>query len=418
MIRFTNYPVEQVLNIFIVQAGNNLVNRIPNIRKSSIDSMKINFYERYQPEDQLSCLEDALKDGFLSTDGKYAALLKNHFTETGGIRDILFTTSATAALELSIQMIALKPGEEVIIPSYTFPSAGNAVIKYGGIPILCDIDTVTKNISLEDAALRITEKTRAIIPTHYAGISCDMKKLMELAGNHGIAVIEDAAQSVCSQYEDQPLGTMGDYGAYSFHYTKNFSCGEGGAFLCKDPSLMENAEILRDNGTNRAQFFRSQVSSYSWQCMGSNFMMSEACAALLYPQLLDHEIITAKRKAVADAYHKILGDAADRLDGRLSPMEIPGYAVPNHHIYYVNCRDLQTRETIRKGMLADGIDARTHFVPLHLSDFGKALGYAGSDLPNCVSVSETLLRLPIHTEMTESDCEAVADSLIKHAGEL
>lgn len=380
--------------------------------------MIVNFYERFQPIDQLRCLEDAVLNGFLSTDGKYTDLLKTHFEQSGGIKEILFTPSATAALELAVQLLGLRTEDEVIIPSYNFPSAANAVIKCGGTPVLCDIDPLTKNISLEDAASRITKKTKAILPTHYAGISCEMDSLMELARNHDLVVIEDAAQAVHSLYRGTPLGSIGDFGAYSFHHTKNFSCGEGGAFLCKDPARMDFAEILRDNGTNKAQFHKQKISSYSWQCAGSNYMMGAACAALLYSQLLHCKAITAKRKAVSDAYHEILSGLAEKLDGKISLMEIPAYSAPNYHIYYVNCKDYETRETIRKGMLADGVDVRTHFVPLHLSDYGKALGYAAQDLPNSLFAYETLLRLPIHTEMTENDSETAAGSLLKRAGEL
>ena len=396
--------------------------------------MIVNFYERYQPKEQLRFIEDALMNGSLSTDGKYIGLLKEHFRQSDGVEEILFTPSATAALELAVRLLELKAGDEVIIPSFTFPSAASAVIKCGGIPVLCDVDPKTKCISLEDAASRITEKTKAVIPTHYAGMSCDMDSLTDLAHAHGITVVEDAAQAVHSGYtgklhnrhiaetqgrhDEKPLGVIGDFGAYSFHHTKNFSCGEGGAFLCKDPSLMEQAEILRDNGTNKAQYFRRKISGYSWQCAGSNYLMSEACAALLYSQLLEYDVILAKRKAVFDTYHTLLSEAAVHFDGKISLMEIPGYSAPNYHICYIDCKDHDTREALRTGLLADGIDVRTHYVPLHLSDFGKALGYIAADCPNSVFVYETLLRLPIHTEMTEADCETVAAHLIKRLRKL
>ncbi len=361
-------------------------------------------------------MEDALTDGFLSTDGKYTSLLKAHFNQSAGIGNMLFTPSATAALELSVQLLGLMPGDEVILPSYNFPSAANAVIKYGGVPVLCDVDPGTKNISLEDAASRISKKTRAILPTHYGGVSCDMDRLMELAQSYDLAVIEDAAQAVHSAYHGVPLGSIGNFGAYSFHHTKNFSCGEGGAFLCKDPSRMDLAEMLRDNGTDKAQFQKQKVSSYSWQCAGSNYMMSAACSSLLYAQLLEHKRITAKRRAVSDHYNGLLSGEAEKLSGGIKPMKIPRYSTPNYHIYYVDCRDYEMREAVRKGMLEDGIDVRTHFVPLHLSGYGRALGYEAHDFPGSLSAYETILRLPIHTEMTESDCEAVIRSLLKRAG--
>lgn len=388
--------------------------------------MIVNFYERYQPKEQLRFIEDALLEGALVTGGKYTGLLKEHFKQSGGIGEILFTPSATAALELAVRLLDLKPGDEVIIPSFTFPSAAGAVIKCGGVPVLCDVDPGTKNITAEIADSKIAKRTRAVIPTHYAGISCDMDSLTDLAQAHGIAVIEDAAQAVRSRYlgkshshhNGRPLGAIGDFGAYSFHHTKNFSCGEGGAFLCKDPSLTEQAEILRDNGTNKAQYLRKEVSGYSWQRAGSNYLMSEACAALLYAQLLEYETVIAKRKAVFDAYHSILDGAAGHPEGRVSLMEIPGYSSPNYHICYINCRDHEIREALRTGLLADGIDVRTHFVPLHLSDFGKAMGYTAADCPDSVSVYETLLRLPIHTEMSEADCELVSDRLIRRVRKL
>jgi len=380
--------------------------------------MIVNFYERYQPKAQLGFMEDALLADSLSTDGKYTDLLKEHFKQSHGMEDLLFTPSATSALELAVQLLGLTPGDEVLIPSFTFPSAANAVMKCGGTPVLCDVDLKTKNISLEDASSKITERTKAIIPTHYAGISCNMDQLMTLAEEHHLAVIEDAAQAVHSLYHDKPLGTIGDFGAYSFHHTKNFSCGEGGAFLCKDPSCMDQGEIIRDNGTNKAQFYKQKLSGYSWQCAGSNYMMSGACAALLYAQLLDYEVITAKRKGVSETYHEILTVSAQQLDGKVSLMEVPGYSTPNYHIYYINCKDFETREALRNGLLADGIDARTHFVPLHLSDFGRTMGYSAMDLPNCFSVYETLLRLPIHTEMSRTDCEMVTDFLVKRVREI
>ena len=383
-----------------------------------MNDMIVNFYERYQPKGQLNFLKDALFAGSLTTGGKYADLLGEHFKENYGIERILLTASATSALELAVQLITLKPSDEVIIPSFNFPSAANAVIKSGGTPVLCDVDLSTKNISLEDAASKITGRTKAIIPTHYAGISCDMNLLLQLAGDHHIAIIEDAAQAVHSLYHSKPLGTLGDFGAYSFHHTKNFSCGEGGAFLCKDPSYMENAEMIRDNGTNKAQFFRNEVSSYSWQNAGSNYMMSEACAALLYAQLRNYKTIISKRKAISETYNEIFKTSCRLLEGKVSLMEVPAYSVPNHHIYYINCSDSGIREALRKGLLEAGVDVRSHFVPLHLSSFGRKLGYEALQLPNSFHVCNTILRLPIHTEMTGKDAEFVSDILIKRVKEI
>ena len=369
--------------------------------------MKIQFYERYQPANQLKMVEDALISGNLASDGNFITLLKENFEKTLAAKNILFTTSATAALELAVQLLDLKFGDEVILPSYNFPSAANAVLKAGGTPVLCDVDLATKNIDLESVAQKITSRTKAVIPTHYAGISCDMSLLLALAEKNHLILIEDAAQAVHSLFRNIPLGTMGDFGAYSFHHTKNFSCGEGGAFLCNDPSYLADAEIIRDNGTNKAQFLRNERENYSWQKAGSNYILSEACAALLYAQMLSCNEILSRRKSIAERYNNVFGDSLDSIKDKLTLMEIPDYSTPNYHIYYLNCSNSTVRERLRIELLAEGIDVRSHFVPLHVSDFGRAMGYKPTDFPNSLKASETILRLPIHTEMTVEDVEAI-----------
>lgn len=380
--------------------------------------MLVNFYERYQPSNQIKIIEDALLTNSLASDGKYALLLGEHFFQRCNIQNILFTTSATTALELAVQLLQLKPGDEVIIPSFNFPSAANAVLKYGGIPILCDIDLLTKNISLEDAASRINRKTKAIIPTHYAGISCDMDKLIQLAADNNITIIEDAAQGVHSYYKQASLGSIGDFGAYSFHHTKNFSCGEGGAFIYKKNDFMQHAEMIRDNGTNKAQFTRNLVSHYSWCTPGSNYILSEACAALLYSQLLEYNEIIYKRRSIANNYNALLTQILSSLGEKISLMDVPYYSSPNYHIYYINCANLKIREILRKYLLMNGIDARTHFIPLHTSTYGKELGYQQEDLPNSLAASKAILRLPIHTELTAKDTEIVVDHILQQVSKL
>ncbi len=375
--------------------------------------IKINFYERYQPKNQLKLMEDALISGNLASDGNFITLLKENFEINLAVGNILFTTSATAALELAVQLLDLEPGDQVILPSYNFPSAANAVLKAGGTPILCDVDLATKNIDLTSVAEKITNKTKAIIPTHYAGISCDMFQLIDLAEKNHIKIIEDAAQAVHSFFRNIPLGTIGDFGAYSFHHTKNFSCGEGGAFLCNDASYLKDAEIIRDNGTNKSQFLRKERNSYSWQMAGSNYMLSEACAALLYAQMLSCKEILSRRKRIADNYNSTFMSSQDSVKDKITLMEIPDYATPNYHIYYLNCCDFHVRESLRNELLMAGIDVRSHFIPLHTSDFGRAMGYEPADFPNSLKVSETILRLPIHTEMTVEDAAAIGELIIQ-----
>lgn len=380
-------------------------------------AMKIKFHERYQCQNQMKYLEDALMSDGLASEGKYVKILSVFFKNTFYIDNILLTTSATTALELALQLLELKEGDEVILPSYNFPSSANAVLRSGGIPVLCDVEKKTKNICLEDAAGRITRKTKAIIPAHYAGISCDMNQLAQLARDNELCIIEDAAQGVNSFYLDQPLGTMGTFGAYSFHHTKNFSAGEGGIFLCKDKKNLEKAEIFRDNGTDKAKFSRGKIPNYSWQGMGSNFVLGEASTALIYSQLLEKDEITARRKRVANAYTAQLQDAGI-VGERITLMEIPEFMRGNYHIYYINCPDENTREFLRHKLLEDGIDARTHFVPLHSSKLGKELWYEETDLPNSMETARTILRLPIHTEMSREDTEFVIHRLTKRVREL
>jgi len=375
--------------------------------------MKIQFYERYQPKNQLKLVEDALISGNLASDGKFVTSLNENFKMTLDVQNILFTTSATAALELAVQLLGLKSGDEVILPSYNFPSAANAVLKAGGSPVLCDVDLATKNIDLASVAEKITSRTKAVIPTHYAGISCDMSQLLKLAEKNQLKIIEDAAQAVHSLFRNRPLGSIGDFGAYSFHHTKNFSCGEGGAFLCNDASYLRDAEVIRDNGTNRSQFLRNELTSYSWQKAGSNYMLSEACAALLYAQMQSCKEILSKRKRIADKYNSVFTNSFPSISDKITLMEIPDYATPNYHIYYLNCSNSSVRESLRRELLAEGIDVRSHFIPLHVSDFGRAMGYEATDFPNSLKVSETILRLPIHTEMTVEDAQSIGDLTIQ-----
>jgi len=375
--------------------------------------MRVQFYERYQPKNQLKLVEDALISGNLSSDGNFIKSLKENFKRELAVKNILFTTSATTALELAVQLLELESGDEVILPSFNFPSAANAVLKAGGSPILCDVDLATKNIDLASVAEKITNRTKAIIPTHYAGISCDMSLLMELAKNNQLKVIEDAAQAVHSLFHNIPLGTIGDFGAYSFHHTKNFSCGEGGAFICNDDSFLENAEIIRDNGTNKAQFLRNKIDNYSWQMAGSNYILSEACAALLCAQMQSSKEILSKRKIISDKYNNVFKRSLHIIEDKLTLMDIPDYSTPNYHIYYLNCLNLNVREILRKELLMEGIDVRSHFIPLHISDFGKAMGYKPTDFANSLKASETILRLPLHTEMSVEDAATIGDLIIQ-----
>lgn len=374
--------------------------------------MKIPFYKRFQPAEQLELMEYALVQGDLSSRGAFAKKIQEHFKTWDRIRNMLLVTSASSALELALLTIAPEPGAEFIIPSYNFPSAANGVLRAGGIPVLCDSDPVTKNICLTDAAGKITKKTRGIIPTHYGGICCDMDPLLELCRSAALLLIEDAAQGVGSTYKGRALGSMGDFGAYSFHHTKNYSCGEGGAFLCREDQWMEKAEILMDNGTDRTRFLQGGLKSYSWQQGGSNLVLGEAPAALLYGQLLHREEIREKRGWVHHYYSHAFQDKILE-EKEILPVGLPDYCESNYHIYYLDCPSLEVRERLRQGLLEDGVDARAHYVPLHGSGMGRKMGLLDRDFPGSTRIAETILRLPIHTELTEEERTYTADRVLQ-----
>jgi dTDP-4-amino-4,6-dideoxygalactose transaminase len=374
--------------------------------------LKIPFYKRFQPAEQLKLIESALIQGDLSSRGAFTEKLQEHFELWDQIRHIRLVTSASSALELAMLVIAPEPGAEFIIPSYNFPSAANGVLRAGGVPVLCDSDPVTKNICLADAAAKISKKTRGIIPTHYGGISCDMDQLMELCRSEGLLLIEDAAQGVGSTYKGQALGNLGDFGAYSFHHTKNYSSGEGGAFLCREDKWMEKAEILMDNGTDRSRFLREGRNSYSWQQGGSNMILGEAPAAILYGQMLHRVEIREKRGRVHHYYSHIFQEKSLE-EKQIFPMKLPDYGESNYHIYYLDCPSLEVREQLRTGLLEDGIDVRAHYVPLHSSGKGRKMGLLDRDFPGSTRIAETILRLPIHTELTEEELAYTAERVLQ-----
>lgn len=373
--------------------------------------MKIPFIKRFQPKEQLEMLESALIGEDLASRGASTRKLVEHFETQDQIRHIRLVTSASAALELALLTIDPNPGEEFIVPSYNFPSAANGVLRAGGVPVLCDSDPSTKNICLSDAARKITKKTRGIIPTHYGGISCDLDRLLELCHSHHLLLIEDSAQGVGSTYKGRALGSIGDFGAYSFHHTKNYSCGEGGAFLCREDKWMERAEVLMDNGTDRSQFLRGEQDSYSWQQEGSNMVLGEASAALLYAQMLHREEIREKRSRVHHYYSQVFNDKS-LIEKGIDPMALPEYCQSNFHLYYLDCPSRGLRETLRQELLSDGIDARAHYVPLHASVLGRRMGLSDREFPGSTRIAETILRLPIHTEMSETELEYTADRVL------
>lgn len=369
----------------------------------------ISFYPPSVDSGMSLSVQDCIVRGLFSG-GYYSGLLTKLFLHEMDVSNLILTPSCTSAIHMALRLAHIRPGDEVILPSFNFPAAANAVLLCGGVPVLCDIDPVTQNISAGDAALRITKKTKAIIAVHYAAVACDMEKLNELCTEFSLALIEDAAQAVGAAYKGRHLGTMGRFGCYSFHATKVFTSGEGGA-LCFGAEDAQEAALYRDNGTNRESFMNGNCLAYDWQGLGESMRMSELAAAALYPQLLRRDDIIHKRLMIHRAYETAFRDAS--LSGRLQAMAVPEGCQTNGHIYYIRFEDAQKRERVQNALKQEDIQSYSHYVPLHMSPMGAALGYSSKDLPQSKRTYETLLRLPIHEQMTEDQAFYVAERLLK-----
>ena len=374
--------------------------------------MFIPFYSRFTAQKEQEYLEQCLL-GTLDTNNRYTEQLTKFFKEQYKTPQLLFTPSCSHALELACHLLQLQPGDEVILPSFNFPSAANAVLLAGGTPVLCDIDPTTQNISVSDAENRITKHTRAIVAMHYAGVACDMESLQRCAQKYDLDLIEDAAQGIGAKYNERYLGTMGRFGAYSFHYTKNCTCGEGGAFFCGDKDLL-SAEIFREKGTDRSRYIRGECDRYTWRTAGSSYLLGALPAALLLAQVEAEQQITAKRCQVMELYDRLLKPLAEQ--GYLQTMNVPSYAQPNGHIFYIRLPSTEQRAKVQQSLLDSGVEVHTHYVPLHLSQMGKQLGYAKGDLPESEKAYETLLRLPIHTNIAPTEQQYIAEVLTKAVG--
>ena len=321
----------------------------------------------------------------------------------------LLTTSCTHALEMAAYLCDLKPGDEVIMPSYTFVSTADAFVLRGAKIVFVDIRPDTMNLDetlLEDA---ITEKTKVIVPVHYAGVACEMDTLCGIAAEHGLKVVEDAAQAVHAYYKGKALGTIGDFGCFSFHETKNYTMGEGGALLFQKDEYLEKAEILREKGTDRSKFFRGQVDKYTWVDFGSSYLPSELNAAYLYAQLEAAEQIDAKRLKIWNIYHERLKDVCEK--GYLERPFIPDYATNNAHMYYIKVRDLEERSRLIARLKEKNICAVFHYVPLHSSAAGRKFGRFHGEDRYTTKESERILRLPMYYSLAEEEAEQVADAI-------
>jgi len=369
----------------------------------------IPFNKPYMAGKELYYIAQSVLSGHTSGDGAFSKKCEKFFERAFLAKKTLLTTSCTSALEMAALLCDLKPGDEVIVPSFTFVSTVNAFVLRGVHPVFIDIRPDTKNIDEKLIEQAITNKTKAIVPVHYAGVSCEMDSINDIAKQNNLFVIEDAAQGVNAKYKNQYLGTLGDMGTYSFHETKNFICGEGGALVINNNKFIERAEILREKGTNRSQFFRGQVDKYTWVDIGSSYVPSDLLAAFLYGQLEQMDDINAKRKKIYHNYYNALKPLADK--GLIELPVIPEHCESNFHMFYILLKDIQQRTELIAYLKSHSIHAVFHYVPLHSSPMGEKLGYKNGQLPVTESVSERLLRLPFYYELTENNIESISQKI-------
>lgn len=351
---------------------------------------------------------DSINTNHLHGDGKYTKLVKEWFEERINSK-VLLTTSCTAALEMSAILCDIKPGDEVIVPSYTFVSSINAFVLRGAIPVFVEIDPKTMNIDVKKIEEKITNKTKAIIIVDYAGVVPDMDYVNKIAKKHNLFVVEDAAQAVGSYYKDKSAGTLADFGCYSFHDTKNYTMGEGGAFITNYDDKLLSAEIIREKGTNRTQFTRGIVDKYNWCSLGSSYLPSDILSALLYGQLNRFDEIMEKRMNIWNYYHKNLKELETKK--YLTRQYIPKNCKHNAHMYYIILKDKETKSALEKYFKENGIQTNSHYYPLHISPMGKTYGYKEGDLPLTEDYALRLLRLPLYADLTLEEAEKVCKTL-------
>lgn len=354
-------------------------------------------------------VEQAIQNHKICGDGVFTKRCNAALEEIAGVHRALLTTSGTSALEMAALLMDIQPGDEVIMPSYTFCSTANAFALRGATIVFVDVDPQTMNIDPECVRAAITPKTKAVVPVHYAGVCCDMDALQAICDEFGLLMCEDAAQAVSSTYKGRGAGSMSTVGCFSFHETKNFSMGEGGAVLVQDPALAERAEIIREKGTDRSRFYRGQVDKYTWIDIGSSFLPSELNAAYLLAQLEKHEEITASRMACWNQYHDAFADL--EAEGLLRRMYIPAECGHNAHMYYIILRSLDERTAMIDHLKAHEVNSVFHYIPLHSAAAGIKYGRFHGEDKYTTSMSERLLRLPLHYGLSAEDTQKVIDAV-------
>ncbi|MBN2386935.1 MAG: dTDP-4-amino-4,6-dideoxygalactose transaminase [Anaerolineales bacterium] len=359
---------------------------------------------------EMEYIAEAVQNGHLSGDGPFTKKCNAVFEEELGVRKALLTTSCTHALEMMAILLDIQPGDEVIIPDFTFVSTVNAFVLRGARPVFIDVHPDTLNLDENQLEPLITPHTKAVVPVHYAGVGCEMDAILEVTNRCGVRVVEDNAHGLFATYKGKYLGTFGAMAAQSFHETKNFSCGEGGALLINDPALVERAEIIREKGTNRSRFFRGQVDKYSWVDIGSSYLPSDLLAAFLYGQLEQRVRIQGHRQALWQTYQAGLQDWAARKGVQLPT--VPVHTEQAYHMFYMLLPDLETRQRLILYLRERGIYSVFHYLPLHLSDMGRRFGYGAGDYPVTERVSDRLIRLPFHNGLSHNDQEQVIEALL------
>lgn len=355
-------------------------------------------------------MADALERGHISGDGSFTERCHALLEQQLQVKKVLLTPSCTHALEMMALLLNIEPGDEVIIPSFTFVSTANAFVLRGARPIFIDIRPDTLNLDETKLERLITPRTKAIVAVHYAGVGCEMEAILEIAGRHGVAVVEDNAHGLFGKYKGKYLGTFGCLAALSFHETKNFTCGEGGALIINDPQYIERAEIIREKGTNRSRFFRGEVDKYTWIDIGSSYLPSDLLAAFLYAQLEAREQIQAKRRRLWEFYYEHLRLWAEENNVRL-PI-IPASCEQSYHMFYLLMPSLRERNALIEHLKTRGILSVFHYLPLHLSEMGRQFGGRPGHCPVTEDVSDRLLRLPFYNDLTECD-QALVVAAIK-----
>lgn len=377
------------------------------MEKDTLKSIHIPFNKPYLTGRELSYISMAHLNGKLAGDGTFTKRCQSWLEGHGNTQRALLTHSCTAALEMAAILCDIGPGDEIIMPSYTFVSTANAFVARGATPVFVDIRPDTLNLDESKIEAAITERTKAIVPVHYSGVACDMDKIMSIAHAHGLYVIEDAAQALLSRYKGQQLGTIGHLGCFSFHETKNVICGEGGALMVNDPELVERAEIIREKGTDRSKFLRGEVDKYTWRDIGSSFLPGELIAAFLWAQMESAEEITRRRLQIWSRY-----DAAfSTFNENLVPPTIPYDCTHNAHMYYLLNRTSIPRDELINELKLLGIHALFHYVPLHSSPFGMSVRNVKNPLPVTDRVSAELIRLPLYVELSVEEQNYVISSL-------